>query len=62
MLVVTGSKVQHISSTGVGGDRFKGSAYHQYRLVYLTGPQVRQYSTYQGGRTGQGEEVVASFR
>ena len=25
----------------------------------MTGPQVRQSSSYQGGRTGQGKEVVA---
>ena len=45
---LTGSQVLHISS--------------EYWFLYLTGPQVRQYSTYQGGRTGQGKEVVASFR
>ena len=28
----------------------------------MTGPQVQQSSSYQGGKTGQGKEVVASFR
>ena len=32
------------------------------RVLCVTGPQVQQYSSYQGGRTGQGKEVVASFR
>ena len=29
------------------------------RVLCVTGPQVQQYSSYQGGRTGQGKEVEA---
>ena len=32
------------------------------RFLCVTDPQVQQYSSYQGGRMGQGKEVVASFR
>ena len=44
-----------------GSDQSANDISREYRVWYLTGPQVRQYSSYQGGRTRQGKEAVASF-
>ena len=45
-----------------GSDQSADDINREYRFWYLTGPQVWQYSSYQGGRMGQGKEVVASFQ